>query len=264
MRLLSFLRILKVLFGAYYSYMLEYRIEILFWMLGGFLPLILMGVWMEAAQTKLFDFTPIEFIRYFLSVFLVRQLTSVWVIGEFEQEVSSGKLSLRLLQPIEPVWHHFAAHLAEQATRFPFLLILISIFFCLYPQAFWLPDLIHISLFIYNIFIAFCLRFLVQYTFALLAFWVERVSAIERFWFILYLFLSGVTAPLDVFPPLVKQIVLLTPFPYFVYFPVALMVDLDISIFRGFLTILVWITIFATCNRWLWRQGLKQYSAMGA
>jgi ABC-2 type transport system permease protein len=256
--------VFRALFAAHYSDMVEYRLELLLWMLAGFLPIILMGVWIEAAQTQQFAFSKSEFIRYFFTVFLVRQTTAVWVIREIEEEVVSGKLSLRLLQPIEPVWHHVAAHVAEQAARLPFLLFILFIFFCIYPAAFWIPDCFHVILFVTSLLLAYSLRFLVQYTFALLAFWVERVSAIDRLWYIIYLFLSGVIAPLDVFPPLVKQIVLLTPFPYMVYFPVALTIDLDINMGRGLLTILVWAVIFGTWNRWLWWQGLKQYSAMGA
>jgi ABC-2 type transport system permease protein len=112
--------------------------------------------------------------------------------------------------------------------------------------------------------LGFILRFIIQYTFALFAFWTERASAIEQFWFLFYLFLSGYLAPLEVFPPLLRDIVLWTPFPYLIHFPSALLLGLPVNITQGFLAILGWTAIFWVCNRWLWRQGLKQYSGMGA
>ena len=73
--------------SVYYAYMVEYRAELLFWVLSGTFPLILMGLWAEAAQNGQFSLGPTDLVRYFLAVFLVRQFTVVWVIWEFEREV---------------------------------------------------------------------------------------------------------------------------------------------------------------------------------
>lgn len=258
------LRKTKTLLEVYYAFMVEYRAELLLWMLAGSLPLILMGIWMEAAQGGQFGLTPVDFARYFLTVFLVRQFTMVWVIWEFEKEVVEGKLSSRLLQPIDPVWHHVAGHFSERFARLPFAIGLVGLFFWLYPQSFWIPSGSRFLLFVLAVAIAFVLRFLIQYTFAMFAFWIERAAAIEQFWYLLYLFLSGVVAPLELFPPQVREVVLWTPFPYLVHFPAALLVGLPVEVGRGFLIMLGWTLIFFVSNRWLWRRGLKHYSGMGA
>lgn len=250
--------------SVYYAHMLEYRAELFLWALSGTLPLILMGVWTKASQAGQFGLQPADFARYFLIVFLVRQITAVWVIWEFEKEVVEGRLSPRLLQPIDPVWHHVAGHLSERLARLPFTLMLVVLFFLLYPEAIWQPNIGNIFLFIPILGLAFVLRFLTQYTFALFAFWTERASAIEQFWFLFYLFLSGMIAPLEVFPPIVREIALWTPFPYLIHFPVAVLIGLPIDIMRGLSMMLGWIVLFFIGNRWLWRQGLKQYSGMGA
>lgn len=257
-------RIAKTLLSVYYAYMVEYRAELLLWMLSGSLPLILMGIWIEASQGGQFNLSPVEFARYFLAVFLVRQFTMVWVIWEFEREVVEGKLSPRLLQPLDPVWHHVAGHLGERVARFPFALLLVGLFFLLYPQAFWLPSLQGLLVFVPAIVLVFTLRFLIQYTFAMFAFWIERAAAIEQFWFLFYLFLSGTIAPLELFPPAVREVVLWTPFPYLIYFPAGLLVGLEVNIVRGFVATLAWCLVFFILNRWLWRKGLKRYSGMGA
>lgn len=250
--------------SVYYAYMLEYRAELFLWALSGTLPLILMGVWIKASQSGRFGLQPIDFARYFLTVFLVRQITAVWVIWEFEKEVVQGRLSPRLLQPIDPVWHHVAGHLSERLARLPFTFLLVALFFSLYPEAVWQPDLGRLLLFIPVLALAFILRFLTQYTFALFAFWTERASAIEQFWFLFYLFLSGMIAPLDVFPDIVREIALWTPFPYLIDFPVSILIGLPVDIDRGLLMTLAWIVLFFIWNRWLWHQGLKRYSGMGA
>ncbi|MBW4577800.1 MAG: ABC-2 family transporter protein [Aphanothece sp. CMT-3BRIN-NPC111] len=258
------IRTATTLLTVYYAYMLEYRAELILWALSGSLPLILMGVWIQAAQGGRFGLEPEELVRYFLAVFLVRQFTVVWVVWEFEKEVVQGKLSPRLLQPLDPVWHHVAAHLSERLARLPFAIALVTLFFFLYPQAFWLPSIKTLLLFLLVTGLAFALRFLIQYTFALFAFWTERASAIEQFWLLFYLFLSGLIAPLELFPAPVREVVLWTPFPYLVHFPAAILVGLEVDVVRGLLSILGWGALFFVWNRWLWRRGLKHYSGMGA
>lgn len=254
----------KTLLSTYYAYMLEYRAELFLWALSGSLPLILMGVWIKAAQSGQFGLSSVDFIRYFLAVFIVRQFTVVWVIWEFEKEVLEGKLSFRLLQPMDPVWHHVSSHLSERLARLPFAFALVGLFFILYPQAIWQPSLRNFGLFLLALVLAFVLRFLMQYTFSMLAFWTERASSLEQFWLLPYLFLSGYIAPLEVFPPAVRQVALWTPFPYLVHIPASLLIGLPVDIVQAGLVILGWGLLFLVLNRWLWRRGLKQYSGMGA
>ena len=258
------LRLTGTLLSVYYAHMLEYRAELFFWVLSGSLPFILMGVWIEAAEGGQFGLSPLDFVRYFLAVFLVRQFTIVWVIWDFEREVVEGKLSFRLLQPLDPIWHHLSSHFAERFARLPFSFILVALFFWLYPDAFWIPSLPSLLLFALVVFLAFVLRFVTQYAFSMLAFWMERANAIESFWFLLYLFLSGIVAPLEIFPPVVRHIVEWTPCPYMIHFPASLLVGLPTEVGRSLVIMVGWILVFTLLNRALWRLGLKRYSGMGA
>jgi ABC-2 type transport system permease protein len=257
-------RIIKTLLVTQYAYMLEYRAELLLWALSGSLPIILMGVWNQAATNGQFELSAIQFIRYFLAVFIVRQMNVVWVIYEFEKEVIEGRLSARLLQPLDPAWHHLTAHISERLARLPFLVGLITLGLVLYPEAVWIPNVLQILQFSVVVVLAFGLRFLMQYTFALCAFWTERAMAIEQLWFLFYLFLSGMIAPIELFPAPLQAFIQWTPFPYLIYFPAAILVGLPVNINQGFLAIGIWSGIFWVLNRWLWKQGLKQYSGMGA
>lgn len=257
-------RVSQTFLLTYYAYMLEYRAELFLWALSGSLPFILMGIWMEAAQSGQFGLKSVDFARYFLAAFIVRQTNVVWVIWEFEKDVVQGRLSPKLLQPIDPVWHHFLSHIAERFARLPFIFGLILLFFTLYPQSLWLPSLGNFLIFLLVIILAFCLRFLIQYTFAMFAFWIERAAAIEQFWILIYLFLSGIIAPLEMYPESVRNVLLWTPFPYLIHFPASLLVGLPVNVGQGLLVMLGWGGVFLVVNRWLWRQGLKQYSGMGA
>ncbi|MEL6469128.1 MAG: ABC-2 family transporter protein [Cyanobacteria bacterium J06623_4] len=257
-------RIARTLISVYYAYMVEYRAELIFWVLSGSLPFLFLGLWNQAAQSTDLGLTPAELARYFLAVFLVRQFTVVWVIWDFEKEVVQGKLSPMLLQPLDPVWRHFFGHFAERLTRMPFILLLVGLFCLLYPKAVWIPTPYACFWGSVTLVLAFCLRFLIQYTFALLAFWVERASSIQQFWFLFYVYLSGVVAPLSLFPEPVRQVALWTPFPYLMYFPASIIIGLPVDLARGLFTMAIWGAIALAVNRKLWREGLKNYSSMGA
>ncbi|OUC13342.1 MAG: multidrug ABC transporter permease [Alkalinema sp. CACIAM 70d] len=257
-------KIFQTLLSTYYAYMLEYRAELLLWALSGCLPIILMGVWTQAAQGGAFALTSAQFARYFLAIFLCRQLTVVWVIWEFEREIVEGKLAFRLLQPLDPVWHHVWSHIGERFARLPFIAVIIGLFILLYPSAFWIPDAGTLALFILVSICAFALQFLIQYTFAMFAFWTEKASAIQELWFLFHLFLSGSIAPLEVFPPGVRQVVEFLPFPYILHFPASILTGLPVDYLRSFLIMGSWAGIFYAINRYLWRKGLKQFSGMGA
>ena len=71
-------------------------------------------------------------------------------------------------------------------------------------------------------------------------------------------------APLEMFPPTLQEILFWTPFPYLIHFPASLLIGLPVNLVQGFLVTVGWCVLFFILNRWLWRQGLKQYSGMGA
>jgi ABC-2 type transport system permease protein len=257
-------RIAKALISTYYANMVEYRAELLLWALSGSLPIILMGVWTEAAATGKFSLSVIQMARYFFAVFITRQFTVVWVIWDFEKEIIEGKLSLRLLQPLDPGWHHVGSHISERFARLPIIFLLAILFFLLYPAALWIPSISTMLTYVVVVISAFILQFLMQYTLAMFAFWTEKATSLQEFSFLMYLFLAGVVAPIDVFPDGIKQFVLWLPYPYLVNFPASVLTGLPINVLQGLAMIFGWSAIFWIINRWLWRKGLKHYSGMGA
>jgi ABC-2 type transport system permease protein len=258
------LRIAKTLISTYYAYMVEYRAELMLWLLSGSLPIILMGAWMQAATTGKFSLTSLQMVQYFFTVAVTRQFTVVWVIWDFEREIVEGKLSLKLLQPLDPGWHHFTNHIGERFARLPFILLFVVVFFLFYPSAFWIPSFSQFLTYAVVVASAFTLQFVLQYTLAMFAFWTEKASSLQELSFLMYLFLSGVVAPIAVFPESAQKFVQWLPYPYLVDLPANVLTGLPTDVPHGLLMIYGWIAVLTVMNRWLWRKGLRQYSGMGA
>ena len=265
----GWLRRHAVLWSVQFAYMAEYRAEILLWALSGVLPFIMLAVWCNAAVPGL-GLGSAALGRYFLSAFVVRQFTVVWVVWQFEEDSIQGRLSPYLLQPLHPFWRYVAAHQAEQATRLPCVLLIVSAFFVLQPASFAWPGAGRLLLGILAVGLAFALNFLLQSLIACLCFWSERATALERLIMVPYLFLSGLVAPLQAFPPALQQLARHTPFPYLIAFPAELLAGESVaaaglfSPVAGFVTMMVWLALLFPLFVLLWRAGVRRYGAMGA
>lgn len=270
--ILRWFRTLRVMSSVMYALMTTYRAEVALWAIATSLPLIMLGVWSEAGRSGQFALNEVQMARYFVAVFIIRQFTVIWVIHEFEWQVVSGRLSPLLLRPIDPSIQYVFSHLAEQVCRLPIVIAMIGLCMLLFPHAFfgdgdvgpWPVSFSSIGLGVLALYAAFLGRFVLQYTFAIGSFWVERIAAAHDLIFLPLVFLSGMVAPLEVFPEPVRQVALATPFPWMVWFPAKLLMGEPVPILRGFLTLAGWGVGLWIVNRWLWRKGLKHYSAMGA
>lgn len=241
-----------------------YRAEMVLWALSGTLPIILMGVWGEAARSGDFAYSQVEVVRYFVAVLVVRQMTFVWVIWEFEESVVKGHLSHALLRPIHPVWNHVAHHIAERVVRFPMVLVLVGLCFWLHPGSYFIPSLTTLLVGALLIAAVFVCRFVLQFALSMNCFFNERASSLEALSFIAYAFFSGMLAPLDLYPELVQRVAYLTPFPYFVFVPARLLSGEAVNVVQAFAVLGGWSLVLWALQRWLWRRGVARYSAMGA
>ena len=257
-------RIVSALLGTEYAHMLEYRAEIALWALSGVLPFVMLSVWSGSDARAGLGLDGVALDRYFLSAFLVRQFSVVWVVYAFEEDALLGRLSPYLLQPLHPLWRYVASHLGEQLTRLPFAAGIAAVFFLINPEAVWLPSLGRFLLALLATWLAFAIAFLLQSLIVALCFWSEKASALERLQFIPFVFLSGLLAPLTAFPPPLRAIAQLTPFPYLIDFPARVLSEQPVDLVAGFAAQLAWVGVLLPLLLLLWRAGVRRYSAMGA
>ena len=257
-------RIFRALFSSQYALMLDYRAEIFLWILSSILPFIMLSVWSNSEISSSIGFDNASLSRYFLSVFLVRQFSIVWVVKAFEADALLGRISPFILQPLHPLWRYFVTHLSEQFARLPFVTCIVFFFFIVNPSSFWIPQLNQFLLACLATWLAFIIGFLIQSIICALCFWTEKASGLERAIGGPFLFLSGLLAPITAFPNIVQKITYLTPFPYMIFFPAQILSGQEEYIFQGFLVQLLWIIILLPILVMLWKAGIRNYTGMGA
>jgi ABC-2 type transport system permease protein len=255
--------------------MLQYRFAILIWAVWGFVgPLISLAVWSAATQAhgaaisgKSTDATygRADFAAYFLIYMIYGHLTMSWDAFEFAFRVRDGNLSPRLLKPLHPIHADAANNIAFKLCTSAMLLpIWILLFVILKPTP---PhSLASLALSIPALLLAGMLRYIWQYSLAVIAFWTTRVDAINQLYFALDSFLAGRIAPLALMPTWLGAIALYSPFRGMGSFPVELALGRvpTAQILPGFGLQLLWLGIGVVAFRALWAGGIKQYSAVGA
>lgn len=259
----------RVLLTTWFSYMSAYRAEIIIWILTGSVPLIMLAVWIgkaEAAGGSMSGFTAPDFAAYFLSAWLSLQFTIAWVAWELDYQIRQGELSPKLLRPLDVFWDHIAAHLAERIVRLPIIVAVITCGLLLVPGTRLTPSPLHAVVFLLSITLAWFIRFQLSYIIGTITFWMDRATALDEFYHIIAIFLTGTFAPLDFYPSIVRNALDWTPFPYIIYYPVRILngaLDWPTTIWVLGVQAL-WVVGFWVARTWLWQRGLRRYGAVGA
>jgi ABC-2 type transport system permease protein len=249
--------------------MFAYRASLLIWMIGQVLePLVYLIVWSIVSNTSggsVGDYTTAQFAAYYILLMLINQVTYTWIMYEFEYRIREGILSFSLLRPVHPIHSDIADNISSKLITTPFMILvafLLTIFFhpVLSPQP-WA-----IALFFPVLFLAFAVRFLLEWTLALSAFWTTRVGAANQMYFVVMLFLSGQFAPLTLFPLPIQIIANILPFSWLISFPINLVTG-RLSLNEALVGLgaqVAWLIVSYILFRLVWRAGVKVYSAVGA
>jgi ABC-2 type transport system permease protein len=249
--------------------MLQYRASLVIWLLGHVLePLVYLVVWSTVSRSSggaVGGYDPAQFAAYFIILMLVNHATYTWVMYEYEYRVRQGMLSFALLRPVHPLHADLADNISSKIITLPLILAAAVILALVFQPAFH-PQPWAVAAFAPAIVLAFIVRFLLEWMLALAAFWTTRVGAVNQLYFVVALFLSGQMAPLTLFPRAVQVVAAALPFRWTTSFPVELLLGrLDYGqALTGLAVQAAWLALCLAALRFVWRAGVRVYSAVGA
>ncbi len=261
-------RIYRALLGAAWATVLEYRAQIIIWILSFIFPLVMMVVWLAIVDEfgPAAGWTEADFIAYYLGAALVNHLTAAWVTWDWDDDIRTGNLSAKLLKPLDPFHHLLSQQLAWQ-------LFILLIIFPPVALVVWLSPTIgypltpgRVAACALSVIAGFALNMFMSSAFGMLGFWFTQARNLYGLWNGVGQFLSGFIAPLALFPESFRQIANWLPFRSTLSFPMEILMGrlTDPEIGFGFAVAGGWIAIFLITYRILWRLGLRRYEAVGA
>lgn len=256
-------------FKISWQHMLTYRLNFVLWRLRTILQFLLTYyIWWSvfSTQDQIFGYNESSMLTYILMITLIRAVVLSSRANDVMNKINDGSISNFLVKPIGLFKFFIAQDFADKLLNSAFMIAEISlIIFFFKPAVFLQNNIENILLLITCLFLAAILWFLINIIIGLMAFWVENS------WgplFLLMIFMEGFGGglfPLDILPKSIFNLLMLTPFPYLVYFPAKIYLG-DFS--RGqeyfYLSIFsAWVFLLFFLMRWTLKKGLKRYSSEG-
>jgi ABC-2 type transport system permease protein len=261
-----FQRLWQVNWAEQWQYRANLIMYLLYWLVS---PIIYLAVWTSIAHSKgsVNGFTANDFVTYYMTLLVVDQVTSNIVIHTFAYKVQDGTLSGELVRPIHPMLTNALVNniAFKVLTIMGFVPIWIILFF-LYKPDYSNVSLTGILLAIPAMSMGFLVGFLLSAAITSLAFWTTRVYSIHEFYYALQLLFSGQFVPLTLMPKLVQDVAQYLPFQLLIYFPIQLILGKlsSAQIIQGYVTGIIWLIAAISIFTWIWRNGVKRFSAVGA
>jgi len=259
----------RALFVAAFQNAVQYRAQMLLWLLGNVIrPIIFLAAWVAVAQARGGDvggFSAGDFAAYYVCLSLVSQLTQAWDCWEFEQDIRLGRLSPKLLRPFHPIHYAVVDNLIWKVFTLTAILPILALIAWSF-QAHFTTTPWQVALFVPSVALGAALKFTFGWVLACLAFWTTRAlsitSLLERAEFLF----AGQIAPLALLPGLLQTLAYVLPFGY--------MLGVPANILRGGTSLptalallagqAVWLGLSLVAFQVVWRVGVRQYSAVGA
>jgi ABC-2 type transport system permease protein len=261
-----FKRLWQVNWAEQWQYRANLVMYIFYWLVS---PIIYLAVWTSIATANgdVGGLTANDFTTYYMILLIVDQLTSNIIIHIFAYKVQDGTLSGELIKPIHPMLTNTLV--SDIAFKSLNMLILTPIWIVL--ALLFKPDFASVSingilLSIPAILLGYMINFLLSGAITSIAFWTTRVFSIHEFYYAVILLFSGQFVPLQLMPEVIQNIARFLPFQLLIYVPIQIIQGnlTTGEITQGYIAGLIWLAVAFVLFRWVWREGVKRFSAVGA
>jgi ABC-2 type transport system permease protein len=259
-------RLWQVNWAEQWQYRANLIMYLLYWLVS---PVVYLAVWTTIAtsQGSVGGLTVNDFVVYYMTLLIVDQLTSEITIHLLAYKIQDGTLSGELIRPIHPILTNtLVNNLAFKVLTLMALMPVWAVLWFLFNPDYSAVSLQSILMAIPAILLGFSVSFLLGASLTCVAFWTTRVYSLSEFYWALAVLFSGQFVPLQLMPKLIQDIANYLPFAMFKYVPIQIILGrLDgPEIVRAYLVGVVWLVISLVLFNWIWREGVKKFSAVGA
>jgi ABC-2 type transport system permease protein len=212
-------------------------------------------------------FTLDQMISYLLLVHISRMFSSMPGLAHgIARDIRDGNLKKYLIQPIEMIPYLLSYRIAHKLayiamSSLPYALLF---FLCRDYLPPW-PDWLSFAAYAGSLLLAFLIGFFFEASIGMIGFWFLEVTSVLYVINTLSFFVSGHMFPLDLLPAPWAQILKAMPFSFLAYFPAAVFVGKirGAELAWGLVMEAAWAIAFIILATWLYRRGLRHYSAYG-
>lgn len=257
-------QLLRVTVDQYFVY----RLNFILWRFRVILNLLLIYFLWSALfidNHQLFGYTQEMMLTYVLMTSVFSDIVFSSKIHEIGVEIMQGDIINRLLKPISFFSFVITKEIADKAINVLCSLTEITMLLLLVQPHLSSPPSISASIVaLVFLFIGIFLSFFLSFCIAMIAFWSSEIWAPRFIYFMMVFMLAGNYFPLDILPKNIYNILLYTPFPYFIFMPAHILLKgyTNMTLLYSIIG-LFWIGVFYMLAVYLWKRGMKEFSFYG-
>ncbi len=252
---------------------LAYRADFFLTTFLRFLPLVTTFLLWEAIYTgsekgEIAGFTQEKMIAYLLLVQISRMFSSMPGLATgIARDIRDGNLKKYLLQPIDMLWYLLSYRGAHKIAYIATTALPYAVLFFWYRDVFDLPGPWTWLAYFLSLVLAFLIGFFFESCIGIAGFWLLEVTSLMYIINIFTFFVSGQMFPLDLLNqyPGALEVLNALPFHYLAYFPAMVFLGKKQGdeLVLGLAIELAWAIALIVLSRWMYRLGLRHYSAYG-
>lgn len=271
---------LKRLFEIYFPFSksiiqsnMTYKLNFIMSICGGVIKTIVTyylwkAIFKSSSQSTLNGFTLDDMVMYIIVSFITSRLITNSIDFQIGEEVKQGSIAMNLIKPIDYHAKLFFEALGKLLQELLFFVLPMGTFIILikYATIGHQPlSLLSLLLYFVSMFLSFCILFLINVSFGLIAFYTTNIWGVTYIKFAITRFLSGELIPIVFFPFWVQNILKFMPFTSLNYSPVMICLGkmgLKQNINLLLLQI-VWIALLFISSRWVWHKAIRRLTILG-
>lgn len=245
---------------------LAYRGRLVVGFLTDLFPFLLMAVWLTVVATAgpPRGWTAADFVAYYAMAAVLMQLSGQHVVWEWDRDLRSGDLSVRLLRPLHPFHQYVASDLGYRVVSLALFvpgLVLVAV---LLPVLTLDLTVTRAALAVPATLLAYLVGVLMASIVALLGFWSTQTTNVWMLFWGLGSFTSGWVAPVELMPGWIEAVAPWLPFFTTLGFPVELWTGRMTESESGvhFVVAVGWALLFAAAYTVVWPRAVRRYQAV--
>lgn len=229
--------------------------------------LLWQAVYANALTAQIAGFDLAQMISYLLLVHISRMFSSMpGLAGGIARDIRDGNLKKYLLQPIDMISYLVTYRIAHKAAYIMMSSIPYAILFWLCSDYLpgW-PEPLVFAGYVASLLLSFLIGFFFETMIGMIGFWFLEVTSFLYVVGTLTFFFSGQMFPFELLPDFWAGLLQSMPFKYLAYFPAMIFLGKvpPEALGRELLIQVFWAVVFIVLSRWLYRLGLRRYSAYG-
>jgi len=247
---------------AYRLSFVIFRLRNLFWIL----TMYFLWVYALPHGEVLFGYNQSQILTYILGGAFLSSLIMATRSQDIATEINEGNLSNFLLRPIGFLRYYFARDLGDKAMNIFFSIFELTIvFLILRPNLFLQTSPVLLLLTLVFSLSGTLLFFFFSVLLGFIGFWSTETWGPRFIFYQLLNFLAGTLFPLDIIPKPLYTVVSYLPFPYLLYFPMKVYLGQlsTIEMVKGMAISCIWIVVLYAVTQFVWKRGLRVYTAQG-